>query len=486
MKVSKLYWPESNILLWIIWCIFTLLTGYIASRHEPWFDEYHVWYMCKHLKLTWLWSSMMREGHFILWHLLVYPFVKIGCSYWCLQLVSVSLTSVAIWILLMKSPFDIISRFLITFSYPILYLFPVIARCYALVPLLLFITAWLYKIQHKHLYLYCSFVGLIAHTHAYMEGLVGTLFLLFCYEQIYLPYKKNNDVKKAIKAACVTVGIVLLAFFQVSGSLQFANDNMTDRNNNVKELFEGLFLFTTSKDLFIIPGNWHQLFPKFITSSIFYLLIYLSLWVVILYNYIIIFWKGSNNRKFILVFWGALLWQIWMALFVYGFGHQRLFLPMLILIQMLWISYNAKYIKNVLAIVVSLFILTAGHINITRDIDGLFCEDTKLQAFVEKNIPHGESLYFCAYFMKSVEMDLYRNYKIHFTVDATNVTSPEHIDKSFLDKLFSDCNSPNTIYMFTDKIYQNSIGTYKLSLLTNVGKYYLYKTSLAETPQKSN
>ena len=317
---------------------------------------------------------------------------------------------------------------------------------------------------------------MIAHTHAYMGGLVGSLFLLFCYEQIYIPYKKDEDVSKAIKAACITIGIVLLAFLQVTGSLQYANNNFTGRNNNIKELFEGIFFFTTSKDLFIIPGNWHQLFPDAIISTLSYQLAYFSLWLVITYNLFIIFIKNKNNIKYMFVFFGAVGWEIYMALFVYGMGHQILFLHTIILILTLWISYNVRFKKNVLTILICLFFMTAGHINIIKDINGLFCEDTDLQEYVEKEIPHDETLYFTAYYMKSVEMDLYNNYNIHFFKDSTNVSSPKFLSIEMLEKIFTDCNQPTTIYLFTDKKYQEQIGTYHLTLLTNVGKYYIYKT----------
>lgn len=487
MKVSN--WisdKNEKAYLWIIWSVFSFLIAYISYYHEPWFDEYHVWFMCKHLKLTWLWSSMMREGHFVLWHLLIYPFVKIGCSYWCLQFVGGLLTSAAVWFLLMKSPFDILSKTIITFSYPLLYLFPVISRCYALIPLFLFITAWLYTIQQKHMYLYCLFVGLIAHTHAYMEGLVGILFILFCYEQIYIPYRRKEDVSKAIKAACITIGVVVLAFLQVAGSLQYANDNFTERNNNLKEVLEGILLFTTSKELFIIPGNWHQLFPNSIVSSRIYELAYIFFWSVIIFNIIIIFHNIRESLRYILIILVAIGWQITMALFVYGYGHQRLFLHFFILSFVLWVSYNTRYKRNVMAILTSLFIMTAGHINIIKDINRLFCEDTVLQEYVEKDIPHNEILYFTAYYMKSIEMDLYNNnFNIHFLKDSTNVSSPKHLSIELLNKIFKDCYQPTTIYLFTDKRYEKHIGVYHLTLLTNVGKYYIYKaTCLSNNSQE--
>jgi hypothetical protein len=477
MKVSNWIFSKDNkFTIWLIWGIFTILIIIIASQHEPWYDEYHVWAMCKHKKITWLWSSMMGEGHFILWHLLIYPFVKLGCSFWCLQFVGVSLTSAAVWVLLMKAPFDIISKSLVTFCYPIMYLFPVISRCYALIPLLLFTTAWLYTIQQKHLYLYCFFVGLIAHTHAYMEGLVGALFFLFCYEQIYIPYKKNENTIKAIKAASITIGVVLLAYLQVSESLQYAKDNLIEKNNNLKEIFESIFLFTTSNNLFIIPGNWHQLFPNYLTSSHFFQLILFALWIVVLINFIAIFIRYEKNRKFILPYLAAIVWQVYFALTIYGFGHQRIFLPPLILIFFLWISYHFKLRKAVLITIVCLFFLTAGHKNIIKDIEDYYCEETVLQEYVEKNIPHGENLLFTSYYLKRGEEDLYYNYNIHFMQDSWDVKSPETISKNDLEKIYDECGQANTIYMFTDKMYPKNIGLYQLTMLTNIGKYYIYKT----------
>lgn len=473
------YWNYKNekTILWLIWGVYTILIILIASQHEPWYDEYHVWAMCKHKKITWLWSSMMGEGHFILWHLLIYPFVKIGCSFWCLQLVGISLTSAAVWLLLMKAPFDLFSKVLITFSYSIMYLFPIVSRCYALIPLLLFLTAWLYTIQQKHIYLYCFFVGLIAHTHVYMEGLVGTLFILFCYEQIYIPHKRNEDVSKAIKAAFITIVVVLLAYLQVLGSLEYAKDNLTEKSNNIIEVFESIFLFTTSNNLFIIPGDWHQLFPQKIESSHLFQLIQLILWIVIFINIISIFISRKKNRKFILIYLGAIGWQVCFALTIYGFGHQRIFLPPLIFIYLLWISYNNKLRKSVLITITCLFLLTAGHKNIIKDIKDYYCEDTILQKYVEQNIPHGENLLFTSYYLKRCEEDLYYNYSIHFMQDSWNVKSPDTITKDELEKAHKECGHTNTFYMFTDKMYQKNIGPYQLTLLTHIGKYYIYKTA---------
>lgn len=322
------------------------------------------------------------------------------------------------------------------------------------------------------------FIGLIAHTHAYMEGLVGALFILFCYEQIYSPYKRNEDISKAIKAAFITIGVVLLAYLQVSESLQYAKSNLIEKSNNIEEVFWGLFLFTTSNKLFIIPGNWHEVFPYNLLSSNFFLITLFVLWIVVFVNTIRIFIKYKSNRKFILVYLGAIGWQVFFALNIYGFGHQRIFLPPLIFVFLLWISYHYKMRKSVLINITCLFILTAGHKNIIQDINNFYCEDTVLQKYVEKNIPHGENLLFTSYYLKRGLEDLYYNYNLHFLQDSWNVKSPKTIKDDELEKIYKECNQANTIYMFTDKMYQKYIGPYQLTMLAHIGKYYIYETKL--------
>jgi hypothetical protein len=462
--------------LWIIWGIFTIFAIYIACHHEPWYDEYHVWVMCKHLKMTWIWSHMTKEGHFVLWHYLIYPFVRIGCSFWCLQFVSVFLISVAVWVFLMKAPFGMVTKILVTFSYPVLYQFSIISRCYALIPILLFLTAWLYTIQNKNLFLYCFFVGLIAHTHAYMEGLVGALFLLFCYEQIYLPWKKKENLKKTLTAALITICVVFFAFLQVKGSLHYASEKLIDNKNNFQELIESLFFFTSHK--FWLLGDWHLLFPRKILDSPLCVIAFFVLWGIIIYNLYVILWKYKENRQYFFVYVVAMGWQIWMALSVYGFGHQRIFLPVFVLIFILWLSYRYELKKNIATIIACLFLVTAGHYNIYRDIKEVFSEDTLLFNYVENNVKPGEKLYFTAYFLQCSESDLYYQYDIHFigNQESYNVSSPKFMTEELLNQAFDECQATNTIYLFSDKKYENVVGAYKLTMLTNVGKYYIFKT----------
>ncbi len=392
-----------------IWLVYTIAISIISAYHEPWFDEYHVWFMCEKMKLTWLWSAMTREGHFMLWHLLIYPFVKLGCSFWCLQFVGVCLASIAAFILTFKAPFNLFTKVLILFSYPILFQFFVIARCYALIPAILFVIAWLHKAQNKHKFLYCFFIGLLAHTHAYMEGMVGGLFLLYCWDHIYKPYKKNINIKSSIYGALITIGVVFMAFIQVSGSLKFAQENITNKTNSILEVIESICLFRTTNYNFIIPGNWHQLFPDIIQYHPFIYIAYFSLWSIILFLLYFILWKEKENRKYMYLYLIAIAWQIYMAIAVYGFGLQRIFLPFLILIFILWISWKKEVRYHITLIIACLFLMTAGYRVILKDIKESFSNDISLYNYIENTINHKYPLYISDCTIKY--RDIYDNYE---------------------------------------------------------------------------
>lgn len=59
MKKNERIWR------WLMWGLFTAVTVFLASRHELWYDEYHVYYMCQDMSLPELWRAMTEEGHIL-------------------------------------------------------------------------------------------------------------------------------------------------------------------------------------------------------------------------------------------------------------------------------------------------------------------------------------------------------------------------------------------------------------------------------------
>ncbi len=434
---------NNNVVLWIIWGIFSGLVVFLASFHEPWVDEYYVYFMCKSYNLRELWAAMTREGHFMLWHLLVFPFAKLGCSYWCLQLVSIILVSVAGWILLMKAPFDIFSKCLILFSYPIVYEFPVISRCYALIPLCLFLIASYYKKQKEHPFVYCIFVGILSHTHAYMEGLVAALFLLFCYENILCPIKKGRPVeKKYITAASIIVGFVLLAGMQVIGSLKYAHEVFVGSTDSWADLWRKLMVYTYSFPIkFLAPVLGSGISKYLNTIGV---IVSAIMWGGVILLLYLLFWNNKNNRKFIIVGIIAIGWQIFMALNVFLFANQRVFLPMLIIIFLAWCGYSKELKIPSLLLVLSLFMLTGRYGEIARDIKEIHSSELPMHDYIISTIPNNNQL--C--FLSDAEM----NRQVYaFSYDVLRVMYPQY--DIILSSEDGPTEIPTSLIMDEDKDY---------------------------------
>ena len=168
-EVDRMTARRGKIVLWSAFVTYCLWTIVSAVRHEPQWDEYHVWRMVYDMNLSELWHAMASEGHFILWHLLQWPFVKwMGMDYHCLYFVSVPMMILAAYLLLFKLDFSIVGKLLICFSAPFCYYYPIVARCYALIPPVLVGLAILYQ-QKRYPVLYCLLLGILANTHAYIE-----------------------------------------------------------------------------------------------------------------------------------------------------------------------------------------------------------------------------------------------------------------------------------------------------------------------------
>lgn len=385
---------NQTVLNGIAWGSFSLIAIYIAFNHEPWYDEYLVWYMDKRMDLRELFKAMTHEGHFMLWHSLVYPFVKAGASFWCLQLVSCFLIISAGWLLMMKSPFDFLSRLLILFSYPFLYEFCAISRCYSLIPIILFCIAWLYKQKNRHMVLYCLSIGILSWTHVYMEGLVAALFLLLLYEDIFIPYKTDQRwPKDAVFGACIIIIFVAAAFIQVSGSLRYSHQALSNQTDSWASLYEKVFLQTYRIPIkFITPilpaGGWFRLI-EVLTS-----IANVTIWGLILFCLFKLA-NNKNNFKFVIVGFLSLAWQLLMGLKVWYWGHQRLFLPFLVLLFLLWLfdtKDKARHFSTI--IIICFFVLTSKYGRIYTDTRYLYSPDTSLLSFVENHIEKKKPLVF--------------------------------------------------------------------------------------------
>ena len=169
---------KTEIIAMLLYMSITFVIG--VFFHEKWRDEAQAWLMARDLSFFSLLKQMKYEGHPFLWQLILMPFAKLGFPYVTESLISLVCMWIAVWLLLIKAPFNKIIKILIIFSLPCIYVYPIVSRNYALIPLALAIIAILYKNRNDKKIRYIVAVLFLAYTHILMWGLVrNTVFDIY-------------------------------------------------------------------------------------------------------------------------------------------------------------------------------------------------------------------------------------------------------------------------------------------------------------------
>jgi hypothetical protein len=93
---------------------------------------------------------------------LLHVLIRLGVPFERLSLISGSLGIAAMWILVRYSPFPLALRLTLPFSYFLCYQYAIVARSYSLLPVLLFLTAMIFREAPRRLALFTALLILIA------------------------------------------------------------------------------------------------------------------------------------------------------------------------------------------------------------------------------------------------------------------------------------------------------------------------------------
>ena len=186
MKVNK-----TAVICLIIYALITVLR---LLKHVPWFDEAHAWTIAEQLNFWDMFNYTKNEGHFFVWQALLYPFAHshiIPYPY-PMQALNWLFCFAALIIMWWKSPFNNWINALITFSFPFLGCYAILARCYSLGILLLFILAVLFDKKLKYPKTYALLLILCANTS--VMALIGaTAFGILFLVDIFKNHLSRKD-----------------------------------------------------------------------------------------------------------------------------------------------------------------------------------------------------------------------------------------------------------------------------------------------------
>ena len=271
---------------------------------------------------------MKYEGHFLLWYLILLPFAKLGFPYCTINIISFVITSIAVWLILDKAPFKFYIRVLIIFSFPLLYLFPVVSRCYCLIPLATVLMSMYYKDRKEKPLRYLMSILLLSNTHVVMLGIVGVLILEYIIEYI-LDFKNISEVdrKKRIKSFFVFIIIMGITMLPLVAGLS------TNKEVGTSGTFE---------DKLKLAIFYH---PWLMITEALGLNVRMIAWVVFMILIILIF-EIKNNPVSVLKFYVGLLWQCFIEAFIYSSSLQRAATILFIVLFLKWIDTYKENNKN--------------------------------------------------------------------------------------------------------------------------------------------
>ena len=365
--------------------IFSAISFIIMCFHEAWRDEAQAWLISRDISWLNIIKQVKYEGHPWLWFYLLALLSKIGLPYFTMEIVSWAVTNAFVWIILDKAPFKRITKTLIIFSTPVLYLFPAISRDYCLIPLAISLIAVCYPKRTEKPIQYILSIMLLANTHLIVWGLVGALLIEFYIEQLIKQKKSFFSNKKMWISLIIVIVVLLSIIIPLYGgfSISITAENRIKTQNSKTLLLEYKRVRQTFfKSIKFLYGS-----NIIITSVVIVVLMALIVYEILYYK----------KNLFLIVL--AIAFQIYLYAIVgiVASGHRAATI-MLIILFFEWRQYldenktvdkDIKKIKNVMVFILLILNIGYGFIEIPREIKTKYSDSYEAAQFINNELKDG-------------------------------------------------------------------------------------------------
>lgn len=217
----------------------------ISFFHEPWFDEAQSWAIARSGTIKEILFEIPHyEGHPPLWHLILVPFAKLGAPYeLSLAAVNIFFMTLAVAVLLFKSPFPKLIRCLLPFNFFLFYQYGVVSRPYSILTLSFFLAAVFYSSRNERPLRYVFSLAFMCMIHSFSIIFAGGLCVVWLSEIISKYVKEKTFLKIFSDKHCwKMLGLLVLAIAIIIEI--FPNENTyTAGHETTKELFAFSFSY---------------------------------------------------------------------------------------------------------------------------------------------------------------------------------------------------------------------------------------------------
>ena len=170
----------------LVLLLYTAGVIFVTSFHELWFDETQAWQIAKCASFKELFTYIPHyEGHPPLWHLILSVFAKNGAPVdLTLKAINIVFCVIAMALLIFRSPFPKVVRYLLPFTFFFFYQYGVLSRPYSLSMIAFFLLAITYKNRNAHPWRYILSMTLLCLTSAFGIMIAGGLCVVWTFEII--------------------------------------------------------------------------------------------------------------------------------------------------------------------------------------------------------------------------------------------------------------------------------------------------------------
>jgi hypothetical protein len=196
---------------WLVFAVYAAILTLAIHHHLPSDDEAQAWLLARDNPLfTLLFQRMHYEGGPGLWPIILWTAIRLHLPYAAVSWIggAAALAGILVW--LRFSPLPRIFRWLIPFTFFVQYQYAVIARPYALFPLLLFALCVVYTLKRPRPILFALVAGLMANISLHAAMLAGFFALLYLRELYWPP--KNSTAAFRVRPARRTVVLAVSLF----------------------------------------------------------------------------------------------------------------------------------------------------------------------------------------------------------------------------------------------------------------------------------
>ncbi len=211
-SVSSSWWPIADLAVLGVWIVVTYFT---LLHHEKWADEAQAWLLARDLDLPTLWFKELRyEGCPGLWHTILWVAQHwFHARYADIGLIGLACATAGVAFMLWRAPFPRPLRYLLAFSYFIVYQYAVIARPYTLIPLLAFAAAHFFRDRERpeRMTLVLALLSLVTVHGILIAAGLGVAYLLETakdWRSMSLPLRRRYVV-------CISFMLLLVLFLFV-------------------------------------------------------------------------------------------------------------------------------------------------------------------------------------------------------------------------------------------------------------------------------